>query len=182
MALPRPNKGIAVLALVVLAATAQADCRYYQQLVHGPWRAVINAIGEGGCSLQTVTLAIGTRAQKKAELTFRGSDPVNTAWLTDLDGNHEPELILVTTSAGSGSYSRLQLYLPRGKTLQPLTLPQLSESLLKEYRGHDRFSLRGSVIVREFPIYRDTDPNCCPSGGLRRRFYLFDGKALSLLP
>lgn len=176
------NKALLILALLCLPAAALADCQYFRQLTHGPWQAVIHAVGEDGCSIQTVTLAIGTGSLKQAELTVRGSDPVTDAWLTDLDADQEPELILVTTSAGSGSYGRLQLYRSENKTLEALPLPKLNAPQLREYRGHDRFFLRDSLIVREFPIYRESDPNCCPSGGLRRHFYRFDGEALTLVP
>jgi hypothetical protein len=175
------NKVLLIWVLLCLPVAALADCEYFRQLMHGPWQAVIHAVGEEGCSIQTVTLAIGTRSMKLAEVTVRGSDPVTDAWLADLDANQKPELIIVTTNAGSGSYGRLQLYRPENNTLQALSLPKLNAPLLGEYRGHDRFYLQGSLIVREFPIYRENDPNCCPSGGVRRLFYRFDGKALSLL-
>jgi hypothetical protein len=183
MNLKYQNKVLLILALLCLPVVALADCQSFRQLTHGPWQAAIQSIGEnGGCSIQTLNLAIGTRDLKQAELTVRGSDPITDAWLTDLDANREPELILVTTSAGSGGYGRLQLYRPEQNTLQVLPLPQLSDHLLREYRGHDRYFLQDSLIVREFPIYRASDPNCCPSGGLRRLFYRFDGEALSLVP
>jgi hypothetical protein len=182
MSLQSLNKVLLIWALICLPVTALADCQYFRQLTHGPWQAVIHAIGEEGCSIQTVTLAIGTRNQKQAELTVRGSDPVTDAWLTDLDANREPELILATTGAGSGSYGRLQLYRPEQNTLRAVSLPRLDTDQLREYRGHDRFFLQGSLIAREFPIYRENDPNCCPSGGIRRLFYRYDGKVLTLLP
>jgi hypothetical protein len=182
MNLESQNKVFLILTLLLLPVAAHADCEYFRQLTHGPWQAVIHAVGEDSCSVQSVTLAIGTRSVKQAELTIRGSDPVTDVWLTDLDADQMPELILVTTNAGSGSYGHLHLFLPEQNTLQAVTLPQLNDSLLREYRGHDNFFLRDSSIVREFPIYRESDPNCCPSGGLRRLFYRFDGKDLSLVP
>jgi hypothetical protein len=53
---------------------------------------------------------------------------------------------------------------------------------MDEFRGHDRYLLHDNLIIREYPIYRKQDPNCCPTGGLRRHFYRFNGEALILQP
>jgi hypothetical protein len=176
------HRPLACLFLILFAGTATADCQYFRQLTHGPWRAVMDAIGEDGCSLQTIHIALGTRERKLGEQTLTASDPVSDAWLRDFDDNQNPELILITTSTGSGSYARLRLFTPADNGLQIFELPSLIESLTSEYRGHDRFFLHDDLIIREYPIYRDKDPNCCPSGGLRRQFYRFNGKALILEP
>ena len=173
---------LACLALILFAGIASADCQYYRQLTYGPWRAVIDASGNNGCSLQTIHLALGTRERKLGEQTLTASDPVSDAWLKDLDDNQSPELILITTSAGSGSYARLRLFTPADNGLQIFELPPLIEPQVSEYRGHDRLLVRDGLIIREYPIYRDKDPNCCPSGGLRRQFYRFNGEALFLEP
>lgn len=178
----RMYKPFVSLALILLTGMVSADCQYYQQLTHGPWRAIIDASGEDGCSLQTIHLALGTLERKLGEQTLTASDPVSTTWLRDLDDNKSPELILITTSAGSGSYTRLRLFTPGDNGLQAFELPPLPEPLTSEYRGHDYFLLHDDRIIREYPIYRDKDPNCCPSGGLRRQFYRFNGKALVLEP
>jgi len=172
----------ACLSLMLFTGICSADCQYYQQLTHGPWRAVIDAKAENGCSLQTIHLALGTRKRKLGELTLAASNPVSDAWLRDLDGNQTPELILITTSAVSGSYAGLRLFTPADNALKTFELPALIEPQASEYRGHDRYFLRKDRIVREYPIFRDKDPNCCPSGGLRRQFYRFNGEALVLEP
>jgi hypothetical protein len=44
--------------------------------------------------------------------------------------------------------------------------------------GHDRFSIEKAHLVRTFPIYEKDDPNCCPSGGIRKLYYrLLPGEA-----
>jgi hypothetical protein len=170
------------MALFLLLGTAAADCQYYQQLTHGPWRAVIDASGGEGCSLQDMYIAMGTREQKLGEQTLK-AEPISEAWLKDLDRNQKPELIVVTNSAGSGSYGRLRIFTPADdQGLQIVEPPVLNECLNGEYRGHDLFRIQDGVIVHEFPIYRKEDPNCCPSGGLRRLFYRFTGTDLVLIP
>jgi hypothetical protein len=173
---------LACLILMFTANITSADCQYYQQITHGPWRAIIDASAENGCSLQTIYLALGTRERKLGDHTLTTSDPVSDAWLTDLDGNQSPELILITTSAGSGSYAGLRLFTLNEKTLQGFELPSLKQALISEYRGHDKYLLHDNLIIREYPIYRKRDPNCCPTGGLRRQFYRFNGDGLILEP
>jgi hypothetical protein len=37
--------------------------------------------------------------------------------------------------------------------------------------GHDEFAVVESVLVRRFPVYRDTDTNTKPTGGMRQLQY-----------
>lgn len=48
------------------------------------------------------------------------------------------------------------------------------------YGGHISAHLESGQLVLSWPIYGPDDANCCPSGGLRDRYYRWDGSALVL--
>jgi hypothetical protein len=44
--------------------------------------------------------------------------------------------------------------------------------------GHDRYAIEDGYLTRRFPVYKNGDPNCCPSGGERILYYtLVPGEA-----
>ena len=44
--------------------------------------------------------------------------------------------------------------------------------------GHIRATVEAGQLVVTWAIYGPDDPNCCPSGGLRSRYYRWDGQEL----
>lgn len=52
-----------------------------------------------------------------------------------------------------------------------------SETIHRGLRGKVGLKVLNGRLVEEYPIYRDKDPNCCPSGGVRRFSFRWDGKA-----
>jgi hypothetical protein len=46
------------------------------------------------------------------------------------------------------------------------------------YMGHDEFAVVENILARRFPIYRDSDANAKPTGGMRQLQYkLIPGEA-----
>jgi membrane-bound inhibitor of C-type lysozyme len=92
---------------------------------------------------------------------------------TDLNHDGNPELLIVVTSAGSGSYATLLGYHFTAQRWDTLALPALAGTTAAEgYQGHDRFEVRGDTLLRTFPVYRPGDPNVAPSGGTRTVRYV----------
>lgn len=106
---------------------------------------------------------------------------VTNAQVADLNGDGSPEIYVYVTSAGSGSYGSLVAYSAnRRKSLSDIYLPPLTENKVasKGYMGHDEFAVGEGVLVRRFPVYRDTDTNANPTGGTRELHYkLVPGEA-----
>ncbi len=106
---------------------------------------------------------------------------VTGAEIADLNNDGSPEIYIYVTSAGSGSYGSLVAYSANNKaSLSEIYLPPLEQNkkAAKGYMGHDDFAIVGHTLVRSFPIYRDNDPNCCPTGGKRQLEYkLVPGEA-----
>ena len=120
---------------------------------------------------------------------IEGADPLSDSFMADLDNNGFEELYLVTRSVGSGSYARIYGYASnQDKSVTPIYVPEPSESDAAQggaffgYMGHDSIFLDKGRLYRKFPIYREGDANCCPTGGDRRLEYeLIPGEASWIL-
>lgn len=116
------------------------------------------------------------------------TDPITDVFLADLDKNGYEELYLITTSAGSGSYGEVYAFIADTdvKIIQ-CSIPETSENETKNgtifdgYMGHDTFYIKNSLLVREFPVYKEKDSNANPTGGRKKIFYTLDNNKLKAL-
>lgn len=111
-------------------------------------------------------------ANTKDTFSIPDSDPLQYAWIKDLDKNGYDEIYLITLSSGSGSYATIYGYASnKDLSMTPIYVPEISENdLLPEgayygYMGHDSIYVDNNKIYRKYPIYKEGDANCCPSGG-----------------
>jgi len=106
---------------------------------------------------------------------------VTGAEVADLNVDGSPEVYVYVTTAGSGSYGSLVAYAAnRRKSLSEIHLPSLTADKAASigYMGHDEFAVLDGVLGRRFPIYRASDSNAQPSGGMRQLQYtLVPGEA-----
>ena len=106
---------------------------------------------------------------------------VTGAEVADLDADGSPEVYVYVQAAGSGAYGSLAAYSAnRRKSLSEVYLPPLTEdpALAQGYQGHDAFAVLEGVLGRRFPIYRETDTNAAPTGGIRQvQYRLIPGEA-----
>ena len=173
----------AALTLVTsLAATSvRAEGAFQRTLNLQGVSFKVHAAGEGSQQQLTIKTTAGNRALKSISQTVNGQ--VVGAEVADLNGNGQPELFVYVQSAGSGSYGELVAYaVIKGDALSPIYLQELSGAAAKGYQGHDEFSVVEGCLVRRFPIYKPSDSNAKPTGGLRQICYkLFNGEASWIL-
>lgn len=96
------------------------------------------------------------------------------AEVADLNEDGAPEILVYTTSAGSGSYGNVIGYSSNAKkSLAPITMPDLMEDkdVYTGYKGHDEFSIVETRLARRFPVYQSGDTNNQPTGGFRLLYY-----------
>lgn len=97
---------------------------------------------------------------------------VTRAFLADMDGDNSPELFIVLTNPGSGSYGEVLAYSTNGKkSLTPIMIEAPSPKDLDGYMGHDAYEVMENTFVRRFPVYEKDDTNSSPSGGFRQFQY-----------
>ena len=102
---------------------------------------------------------------------------VTEAEVADLNADGSPEVYVYVQSAGSGSYGSLVAFSANNlKSLSGIYLPPVAEQprLSTGYMGHDAFAVSGDRLLQRFPIYRDTDANATPTGGIREVRYRLD--------
>ena len=122
-------------------------------------------------------------------ITLTDTDPLQHVWVKDLDGNGYDELYLITSAAGSGSYGTIYGFASnQDLSMTPVYVPEISEKdLLADgdfygYMGHDSIYAEKNRIYRKYPIYKEGDANCCPSGGNKTlSYYLKAGEATWIL-
>jgi hypothetical protein len=106
---------------------------------------------------------------------------VSGAEVADLNADGSPEIYVYVTAAGSGSYGSLAAYAAnRRKSLSEIYLPPLTDdkAASKGYMGHDEFAVLEGVLGRRFPVYRASDRNAQPTGGMRQiQYKLAPGEA-----
>lgn len=142
---------------------------------------------KGGVVFEVVSdndqLSIITQGLEKGKDTIKIDidGAINDIVSTDLDNNGFSEIYCFCSSAGSGSYGQLYAYASnRNKSLSGIYLPEIENDvkLSDGYMGHDSFRIQKDRLIRSFPIYKETDPNAAPSGGIREISYkLKEGEA-----
>lgn len=99
-------------------------------------------------------------------------------FLADLNNDSFDELILISQTAGSGSYGEAFIYTTlHDQGLLLVSVPQLQEEdvqkggLFEGYMGHDIFTINNSTLTREFPTYTASDTESSPSGPAKKIIY-----------
>lgn len=98
----------------------------------------------------------------------------------DLNGDGFDEVVVVAHSclAGTGGADLLAVFSRKssGEVVE-LSVERPSDPReLEGLRGKADIDVRRGRLVMEYPIYRDGDSNCCPTGGMREFRYRWDGK------
>lgn len=143
----------------------------------------VQATGEG--STQQLTVQAERAGQPLAEKKLALDGTVVGAEVEDLNGDGQPELFVYGQSAGSGSYGSVWAWsVSRQGRLLPIRLGAMNSKDSSGYRGHDRFAVVETSLVRRFPIYLPGDSNARPTGGTRQVTYKLtpDGSTLQLQP
>ena len=142
-----------------------------------------------GASVMNITVSPKDFPNSTDSWKIEGADPLSESFTADLDENGFEELYLVTRSVGTGSYARIYGYASnRDLSATPIYVPEPSESDMAQggaffgYMGHDSIFMDEGRLYRKFPVYREGDENCCPTGGDRRLEYeLIPGEASWIL-
>ncbi len=131
-------------------------------------------IAENKSSESLSNITIKTEGFEAVNDTFEINDtnPIEAIFQADLDHNSFEEVYIITQSAGSGSYENIIGYASnKDKSLTPIYLPELNDNDLKAgatfegFQGQDSVYVFQNKLLRNFPIFKEGDANCCPTGG-----------------
>ncbi|MEI6516586.1 MAG: hypothetical protein WCO77_11455 [bacterium] len=113
---------------------------------------------------------------RSCECRFEIWGRVVDSWVTDLDHDGNPDVVVVSRSFGTGVYGELYVVRKVAKGLAVVKGPELAAGMARGYEGHDEYKQHGDRrIERTFPI-RDADERY--SGGGRRIIYAFENNKL----
>jgi hypothetical protein len=112
-------------------------------------------------------------------VTMSTEGSLTRAFLENADVDNTPELFLVVTGSGSGSYGEVLAFSTNGKkALTPIVIDKPTPKTLEGYMGHDEFEVMENTLVRRFPVYKAGDTNASPTGGWRQiQYKLKSGEA-----
>ncbi len=177
------------------AATEEHGLGEHQDTQH-PLQAEPKMVFEKKVSLQNISFLIkatGEGSVHKLSIHPEGleidNQPISLeldgqvvdAEIEDLNSDGFPEVLIYTTSAGSGSYGSVIGYsVNNGKSVSPIYFPELTDNQKASigYLGHDEFAVVETSLVRRFPIYKPGDTNSNPTGGTRQiQYKLKEGEA-----
>lgn len=131
-------------------------------------------INENHFSSGISNLSINTKGFTEVNNTIHieESDPISNTYISDLNKDGFDELYIITKSTGSGSYGTIYGFSSnKDKSATPIAVPEIAQSDLASdavfngYMGHDSIYVSNNKLFRKFPIYKDDDKNCCPTGG-----------------
>lgn len=143
----------------------------------------VQATGEGSTQQLTIEAERDGKSLGVKKLALDGT--VVGAEVEDLNSDGQPELFVYGQSAGSGSYGTVWAWsVSRRGGLLPIRLGAMNSRDSSGYRGHDRFAVVETSLVRRFPIYLPGDTNARPTGGTRQVTYKLmpEGSSLELQP
>lgn len=101
------------------------------------------------------------------------------AWVTDLDGDGQPEVSVVLQGTGANRYGKLYVHeLKQDFSINSVSFPQFSEALGAQYGGHDSLYLEDDRIVREFRIRNLADT--AADSRYRRIHYAYENEQLEV--
>jgi hypothetical protein len=133
----------------------------------------IRTTGEG--SIQQLTIQPEGLSIDNRQIVSEIVGTANEAVIADLNGDGFPEILIFTTSAGSGSYGDVIGYsVNNGKSMSRISFPNIADNpeAIKGYMGHDQFRVSENRLVRQFRTYKPGDVNATPTGNIRQIQYL----------
>lgn len=137
--------------------------RFHKHLPAG--KATFDILSWGNASLGRY-MAMYSLPAKDIYISAQGDldGNITRCWLTDLDQDSLPELIVESESAGSGSYGNIFIFEPHHHQLAQYSLPPISGKQAASYGGHDHYRLEGNSLERKYVSYHPEDDNAKPSG------------------
>ncbi len=160
-----------VLALLAAFAALPLPAKPFDQVLVDPAFS-LHIHAPNSPERNSVTITPKGLKSTNAPLTAPAEYPVVRAFLADMNSDNSPEVFVVLTSPGSGSYGEVLAWSTNGgKSLTPIIIQKPTPRDLAGYQGHDAFEVMENTLVRRFPVYKTGDPNSSPTGGYRQIQY-----------
>jgi hypothetical protein len=154
-------------ALVLLAGRpAVAGCGYDSMLAGDGVRVRVTAPAKEPCSIGTYAVTFTRTGASPQTVTVKRDGTITDVFFEDVTGDGSRDLVVFASSAGSGAYGRIDIWERKGNRFKAGIVADLLPDQRAGYRGHDVYKAAAGVLRRSFPLYKEGDANCCPTGGI----------------
>lgn len=116
------------------------------------------------CSVGTFDIVASFRDGGTQHFQAEHDGTIANVWLVDVTADGTLDLVITTTSAGSGAYGTVLLYVQTAQGFVVHRVSPLTADQNTGYMGHDGIELRNGQLFRSFPLYRRGDTSAAPSG------------------
>ncbi|UYZ60469.1 hypothetical protein [Hymenobacter latericus] len=143
-------------AVSTAVESTPADVTFNRDLTQGEYRFQVQSANlDNGQQLTIRTRRGDALVTDPIRLNVQGS--VTDAIMGDLNGNGNPELYVITSGSGTGSFGGVEAYEFVERAFRPIQAPpKLSADLAAGYSGQDKYEVRGNRLVRTFPVSAGT--------------------------
>ena len=167
-----------IMALCRPAAAAGGKPSFSKSVQRGGTTFEISSRAAVGCTAQIVTVVARRGGKKIAGMKTDVDYLAKSAQAVDLTGDGSPELAVISRTTGEIAGEVLDVYWLDGTDFHRSTVPAPEDQ--NGYKGGDRFTFEGRLIVRTVPVYVPGDPAGKPSGGTKTFKYDFKTGAFAL--
>ncbi|HEX7365528.1 MAG TPA: hypothetical protein VF273_00450 [Pelobium sp.] len=95
---------------------------------------------------------------------------------TDMDKDSNPEIVIYYTKNDKYKTADILCYEFNGKTANKITFPELTNKTQKQYRGADKFYVKGGELYREFDVFSGDAKDNKPVGKKFLKYFLKGNK------
>jgi hypothetical protein len=155
----------AIALLLAAPAHAGPGCAYDSMLAGDSVTVHVTVPPKETCSIGTYTVTISRKGTRPQVMTLKRDGTITNVFFEDVTGDGRRDLVVFVSSAGSGAYGRLDIWEWNGDRFKGGIVADLMPDQRDGFRGHDAYMAASGVLRRRFPVYREGDANCCPSGG-----------------
>ena len=156
----------AVVLSLASRALAGTGCAYDSMLAGDGVTVHVTVPPKESCAIGSYTVTIAGKGMTPQVVKLKRDGTITNVFFEDVTGDGKRDLVVFVSSSGSGAYGRLDIWEWKRERFHGGIVADLMPDQQIGYRGHDTYTAAGGVLRRRFPVYRDGDANCCPSGAV----------------
>lgn len=143
-----------LVAGTALAAKAPADpCKFQKTIKQAGTEISIDIPADEPCGLGTFFMTILPRNGDPQTLKANRDGMLIDAFTAELSGSAPIEIVVLAKGDGAYAYGAISIFESvEGKYVEKHVVPLRGEEAAG-YAGHDLFSVKDGVVIRQFPVY-----------------------------
>ncbi len=137
--------------------------------------------GRGTDSLGAYMILCSDSVDRKYTTTNGDLDgAIKDVFNSDLDTDGNPEIFILSQTADSTHYGKVDAYEYNNDNARKLEFPKLSSRQKEGYHGGDSFVIKEDKIIRTYPVYDSDNRNAKLTGEKKILEYSYHGNSFSV--